>query len=353
MNDRSAARHGEAMHELSRALDAIGGVLPRGTPIAYLDYAFHFNVGDLLINLGCEALFERMGYDVRLRLSFFDLCEVDWADPAGARLKPSARRTLDALPADVVLVLHGGGNFGDWYPEYQALRESVVAHCPARRIVMLPQSLHFRDAAAQRRSLERLLAHRDLHLFLRDAESLDAVRAHAPDRGQLLPDMAHALWRRPGWIAPPAPAGAGTLWLRRRDGEALRGAAPGSFDWPDLVGPADRLAFRALRFAMHRDLDRRHRLAARGWQALSQRVVARARQRFVAHEAIATDRLHGLILAALLERPVRYLDNSYGKLSRYARAWLGASPWVRADDGGAHDAAQPAPPTLRHQEARP
>lgn len=351
--DTPATRHAETMHGLSRALDAIRTVLPRGTPIAYLDYAFHFNIGDLLINLGSEALFERLGHDVRLRLSFFDLCEVDWSDPAGARLKASARRTLDALPAEVVLVLHGGGNFGDWYPEYQALRESVVAHCAARRIVMLPQSLHFRDAGAQRRSLDRLLAHRDLHLFLRDAESLDAVRAHDPGHGRLLPDMAHALWRMPGWIAPPAPPGAATLWLRRRDGEARRVAAPGGFDWADLVGPLDHLAFRALRRAMHRDLDRRHRVTARAWQALTGRVVARARRHFAAHGEIATDRLHGLILAALLERPVRYLDNRYGKLSRYARAWFGSSPWVRAADGGARDDALPAPPTLPRQEVRP
>ena len=343
LGEAARARHAVTMDRLSAALDAIAEPLPPGSPIAYLDYALHFNVGDLLINLGSEAFFERMGYDVKLRMSLFDLCRIDWEQPAEARLKPVALQRLRALPPKVALVLHGGGNFGDLYPEFQALREQVVRHCPDRRIVMLPQSLHFDDGAAQRRSLDRLLGHRDLHVFLRDAESLAVVQSHGSGHGRLLPDMAHALWQTHGWTPQPAAPDAPRLCLRRRDGEVGVPPPAGthSLDWPDLVGAFDQFAFRAVRRTMHLDLDRRHRVAGRAWYAVRDRVVARARRLFTEHGEIVTDRLHGMILAALLERPVRYVDNSYGKLSRYARAWLGGSPLVAP----AEPASGPAPAT--------
>ena len=343
-DEAARARHGATMRRLATALEAIAVPLPPGTPIAYLDYALHFNVGDLLINLGSEVFFERMGYDVKLRMSLFDLCRIDWERPQEATLKPSALRRLKELPPKVALVLHGGGNFGDLYPEFQALREQVVAHCPERRIVMLPQSLHFDDLAAQQRSLDRLLAHRDLHVFLRDVESLQAVQAHGSGHGKLLPDMAHALWQSEGWRPPAVPLNAPRLCLRRRDGEVRSVPPEGthSVDWPDLVGAFDQFAFRAVRRTMHLDLDRRQRVAGRAWYAVRDRVVGRARRLFAAHGDVVTDRLHGMILAALLQRPVRYIDNSYGKLSRYARAWLDGSPLVA-----------PAPAALVEAELSP
>lgn len=350
LSEAATARHATTMERLSAELDAIGEPLAPGSSIAYLDYALHFNVGDLLINLGSEAFFERMGYDVKLRMSLFDLCRIDWEKPAEARLKPVALQRLRALPPKVALVLHGGGNFGDLYPEFQALREQVVAHCPERRIVMLPQSLHFDDGEAQRRSLDRLLRHRDLHVFLRDAESLAAVQSHGSGHGKLLPDMAHALWQTEGWKPRAAPVDAPRLCLRRRDGEVSVPPPAGthSIDWPDLVGAFDQFAFRAVRRTMHLDLDRRQRVAGRAWYAVRDRVVARARRLFTAHGEIVTDRLHGMILAALLERPVRYIDNSYGKLSRYARAWLGGSPMVAPAPGElASDRAPATAPALQ------
>ncbi len=323
--------HASTMQRLSAALDEIGVPIPPGTEIAYLDYPVHFNVGDQLINLGAEAFFARMRYRVSIRLSLFDLCQVDWAAPQRTILKETARRKLTELDPAAVLVLHGGGNFGDIYPEFQVMRERVIEAFPDRRIVVLPQSLHFSSPAQERISLTRLLAHGDLHVCVRDAESRAALRRYSPDAGILLPDMAHALWNTAGWDASPG-TGPGTLILSRTDTESAgpvnAGAGATRVDWPDLVQVVDQLAFRALRKTMAANLDGSYRLPAAAWYQLRDRLVRRAVRLFSAQGQIVTDRLHGMILSALLARPVRYADNSYGKLSRYANAWLASSPLV-------------------------
>lgn len=324
-------RHASTMQALSDSLDRIGELIPPGAEMAYLDYPVHFNVGDQLINLGAEAFFARMRYRVSVRLSLFDLCQIDWASPQRTTLKETARRKLAELDPSAILVLHGGGNFGDIYPEFQVMRERVAEAFPDRRIVVLPQSLHFSSPEQERSSLTRLLAHPDLHVCVRDVESQATLRRYRPDAGILLPDMAHALWNTAGWAVPPR-EGSGSLVLGRTDAESAGlprdiGSAT-HLDWPDIVQLGDQLAFRAIRKSMAMNLDGSYRLPLAAWYRVRDRLVRRATRLFAAQGQIVTDRLHGMILSALLTRPVRYKDNSYGKLSRYARAWLTSSPLV-------------------------
>lgn len=40
------------------------------------------------------------------------------------------------------------------------------------------------------------------------------------------------------------------------------------------------------------------------------------------YKAVYTTRLHVMILSVLLEKPVQFIDNSYGKLSSFYDTWL-------------------------------
>lgn len=333
--DSRLIAHERAMANLSAKLDHLTTVVPPGSKIVILDYPVHFNAGDMLINLGTEVFFRRHRCRVVSRLSLFDLCVIDWNNRQGATLKPDVIRYINTLDSQAILVMQGGGNFGDIYPEFQALREQVASHFPQRRIVVLPQSMHFQNPAIRREKIEALVSHKDIHLFFRDRESLEAVREVSPQHGTLLPDMAHALWRDDVFSAP-CETGSGTLVLRRADEEATDNSA-GSFqqlpvDWPDLITPLDTFQFRLLRKSMYADFDRSRRLPAWLWYKLRDRVVRRAQTLFAKHEEIVTDRLHGLILATLLSKRVNYLDNSYGKLSRYVGVWMADSPLIQRVD---------------------
>ena len=43
---------------------------------------------------------------------------------------------------------------------------------------------------------------------------------------------------------------------------------------------------------------------------------------FCEYDTVFTDRLHGMIFAALLNRKFEILDNSYGKPSNYKECWF-------------------------------
>jgi pyruvyl transferase EpsO len=57
-------------------------------------------------------------------------------------------------------------------------------------------------------------------------------------------------------------------------------------------------------------------------------LVRRAVDLFASHDHIVTDRLHGHILACLMNKPSTIVDNSYGKNSSYVSQWTMSSPLV-------------------------
>lgn len=325
----ASIEHAALMGTLSAKLDRIHDVLPRGSRAIFLDVPVYFNVGDLLINAGTEAFFRRSRITPVLRLSLFDVCSVNWSAPEQSTLKPTFVRAVERVPLDVPIVFQGGGNFGDLYTELQAMRERVVAAFPNRRIVILPQSLHFDDALRRQKSLGLVLGHPDLHLFVRDRASLEMIQRVSPEHGTLMPDMAHALWNEAATYRDAA-ANAGTLTMLRRDDESTLEGATSAFDWEDIVSRGDTAVWRLVRKAMYLDLDPSRRLPVWIWYALRDRIIARAARYFARYGKIETDRLHGLLLACLLGREVGFRDNRYGKLTRYASEWLEGSPLVRA-----------------------
>ncbi|MFZ4289267.1 polysaccharide pyruvyl transferase family protein [Variovorax sp. HJSM1_2] len=325
------AAHRVVMQKLSAELNRIGDFIPSGSAIAYLDFPVYFNVGDQLINLGTEVFFKRMAYDVRLRMSMFDLCDLDWQRPERTKLKELARQRLAGLDKNVILVFQGGGNFGDIYPEFQMMRKAVVAAFPDRRIVVLPQSLHFSSLEQEKSNIEQLSKHPDLHVCVRDVESQNTLSKYSGISSALLPDMAHALWDTAGWPAQNK-GGKGTLVMERTDSEstglAMAEGMSTRLDWPTIVTSVDKLVFRFVRKAMVANVDRSYSVPLLVWYKLRDRLAKRAIGIFGSHDRVITDRLHGMILSTLLARPVQFSDNSYGKLSRYVGVWLKDSPLV-------------------------
>lgn len=331
-------RERHPMERLKRRLGAIAEAVPPGSQVAYIDYPLHENIGDLLILQGTEAFFAEHRIRVRRRYSCVNF-------------RPGVK-----IPRDWILVCHGGGNFGDLYPWYQRLREDIVRCYPDHRIVILPQTVEFRDAESERRSMELLGSHQDLHLFVRDRVSYEKARGHIANL-YLSPDMAHQLYPidagRAGQAGQAGGAGfARVLGVLRTDGEAS--GAEGSAiageridettDWPLLLSAGDRLAVRLL-VAMS-SLDRRLRNALPVWplwRRFARRLTDKAIRKYAGSGRVVTSRLHGHILACLMNKPNVLLDNSYGKNGRYYREWT--------RDVESATAVLPRPPGSGEEEA--
>ena len=303
-----------------RLVSDIGRALPPGSRVALVDYPNHPNVGDNAIWLGEKNV-----------LSALDVRCVYHTDKARYD-----RRAMAELLGDGIVVIHGGGNFGDLWPTHQDFRERIIADFPNNRIVQLPQSIHFDDLANAKRVRALVKSHGAFKLFVRDDKSRILARDLLDIDSDLTPDAAFAL----GVLKRPCAPTAKFIYLRRTDEEAAplpRDAAhdpecdvPDSIDWLDPSG-VERLLSR-----QDGRMSKLNRLGVPGRFLYSHYLdsLCRARLRrglglLSRGEVVISDRLHAMILSILAGIPFVALDNRVGKLSSYIETWLSGYGRIR------------------------
>jgi pyruvyl transferase EpsO len=294
-----------------------------------LDVPGHRNIGDLLIWRGEMDFLANLGM-------------TPGYVAASGRCDPRRVAGYDTI------LLHGGGNFGDLWHSHQRFRESLVTRFTDRRIVLFPQTVHFRDAGHLEDARRAFSAHPDLHLCVRDAESHRFVLANFPDNhAHLLPDMAFcidglderlAVTRREKW-----------LLLQRIDQEQSGSAWPldaerfETRDWPTLSASFAQRAERRLLTDWHK-LTHRIRLrlpssdiAIDGFSPyLTGKAIRMGAEFLSAYDLVVSTRLHGHILSLLLGIPNVLVDNSYGKNRTFFDAWTREFPGTAfAEDAAA------------------
>lgn len=300
------------MEELSGKLDVIAPLLTG--EIVFLDYPIYENVGDLLIWRGTEQFFKRHKAVVLGQYNIENIKKV----------------ALQRLEQCSTIVFQGGGNFGDLWPRHQKLREDIIQKYPQKCIVILPQSVHYGDARELDKSCEILKRHPDLHIFLRDENSLAILRDRGVPNLKLCPDMAHSLW---GTLSAPHIQYSMPLYLMRKDKEEaplpphIEELRYSFVDWGNLLTGLTGFIYKTAKRIVHRDEKMNNALPAEQvWRAASGYLIGRAVGLFSPKAFIETNRLHAMILSALLKKEVRFYDNSYGKISSYYDLWLKDMP---------------------------
>lgn len=303
-----SAASSKIMQSLSSKLDICVPVIQG--KVVYVDYPVYGNVGDLLIWMGARALFERN--NINLIASF------------STHIAGRARYKIAQCDT---ICCQGGGNFGDLYGVHQELREQLIRDYPHKRIVFMPQSIHFENEEKLKKTCKVLKSHKNLHIFLRDEPSFALLKRHGVPNIVLCPDTAHALW---GTLKPSKPVKPqGELYLLRKDKEKsvlpkqLAGSAMNPFDWEDLLVGAERMAFKSAVKFNKIDKWAQNLLPSQAvWNWEAKRLIRQSVNLFSKHEAVVTNRLHAMILGLLLGKDITVYDNSYGKLSRYASLWF-------------------------------
>ncbi|MCD9024067.1 polysaccharide pyruvyl transferase family protein [Cohnella silvisoli] len=293
------------MDVLKEQLLQILKVIPEGSKIYYIDYPVHSNGGDLLIMKGTEAFFKDNHIRVRARYSVLDFPD-----------------TL-MIPTDHIIVLHGGGNFGDLYPAHQKLREKIITRYPNHRIVILPQTIFYKKESEFDRTAHIFNRHNDVHLYVRDPLSYEmaAMKFHKCSV-YLSPDMAHQLWP----ILPRSSPGKELLCFFRTDiektseQEQLEMSGRGDFlDWTSLYNRVEKKSINMIVRMMSKGSGPLPMQAI--WGKYTDYLVDKAVKRFSGYRHVQTSRLHGHILSCLMDKPNTLLDNSYGKNSNYYNTW--------------------------------
>jgi pyruvyl transferase EpsO len=109
-------------------------------------------------------------------------------------------------------------------------------------------------------------------------------------------------------------------------------AFPLKSDWPQLVGARER-RIDQFRRAMRRGArfglgPFGSRVLGRAWARYSGTLVRDAVELFAKSDHVVTDRLHGHILACLMDKSSTVVDNFYGKNFSYVNAWTAGSALV-------------------------
>jgi pyruvyl transferase EpsO len=282
-----------------------------GKSVAFIDIPTYFNVGDLLIYKGTEAFFEQFNVNISYRCG-------------------TAGIDYNQLEKVDVILMQGGGNFGDLYQVHQKLRESIISKFIGKKIICLPQSIHFESEKALVKSAALFSQHPDFHFYVRDNASFSIAKRFTSNVS-MMPDMAHSLHPLVDLTevgisnaSPPR-----ILNLVRIDKEGSKNMCTVNklgFDWVNIIMPHDRLILR-LYYKMLIVPFLRGK-AIRLWSKHCDEIIFRSVNYFLSHTQVHTDRLHGLILAALLGKEIYLKDNSYGKNTRYHQAWLKEYPYL-------------------------
>ncbi len=284
-----------------------------------LDVPGHRNIGDLLIWRGEMDFLAKLGI-------------------TPGYVAASARCDLRRVAGHDTILLHGGGNFGDLWHSHQQFRESVISRFTDRRIVLFPQTVHFRDPRHLDAARRAFSAHPDLHLCVRDAESYRFVLEQFPGNAvYLLPDMAFCIEGLDRRL--PVPRRDRPLLLQRTDQEqtgaswALDAEGFEARDWPTLAASFGQRLERRILTDWHRLTHRiRLRLPATGIRTegyspyLTAKAIRMGAEFVSAHDLVVSTRLHGHILCLLLGIPNVLVDNSYGKNRTFFDAWTKGFP---------------------------
>ncbi|MXG89972.1 polysaccharide pyruvyl transferase family protein [Nocardioides flavescens] len=291
------------------ATDALTSVLAPGEPVALVDFPYSDNFGDAAIWQGQNVLLNTLGHTRRY------VCDIGRYDPDDLR----------RMHPEGPILLHGGGNFGDYWPEHQELRERVLRDFPDRVIVQLPQSVGFRDSRERARVASAMGDHRAFTLLARDRSSLQ----QGEDMGlrtRLCPDSATHMGPLPTTAGPTRDlqvlartdhesGGLRELVSRGRHQSALTEWA---FDQRGRrVWTAAKAGPRVARRLPGQPSSARSRwqpVLSRTYDLMAKTCVDAAVRQLSGTRVLVTDRLHAHVIATLMGIPNIVVDNNYGKV---------------------------------------
>jgi pyruvyl transferase EpsO len=280
-----------------------------------LDLPYHMNIGDNLIWEG-EIQFLRTIRNYKL-LYFCN----------------AKTYHCPKIDRNVIIFMHGGGNFGDVWHDIHQFKERIIASYPDNKIIIFPQTVYYADKNLLLYDASIYSAHKKLILCARDKKSYDLLKQHFVQNTVLLiPDMAFCISTDRLKKYQGKPSGK-YLFLKRTDKElnvnidyadVISGMDIDISDWPTMENRT--IYFFILRCFL-RISHRIHVLFPRLTDLYAalffKRNMIRIGVKFISkYNKVYTTRLHIAILCCLLDKPFVLFDNSYGKNRSFFETWL-------------------------------
>ena len=283
------------------------------TPLINNDYVlydlpYYSNIGDLLI---CEG---ELSFLIGLPFKMLE---------CGSAFTSNLKRKIKK---DTIILLQGGGNFGDIWDIHEFKRK-VIRNYPENRIIIFPQTVFYQKNENMLRDIELMSRHPYLTICARDIHSFEVLKKNFKNTILLVPDMAFCIpyENLQKYLQPTQNK---TLYVKRKDKELCKENISFSplfnlfeSDWPSYEQvtweeKGLKLAYKFRHLGLSSIIDLyafyilRPQLIRKGIEFVSQ------------YREIYTTRLHVFILSILLGKSCTIIDNSYGKNSSFYETWL-------------------------------
>lgn len=255
----------------------------------------HGNLGDYAIYLAEKQLFAKYLPDSNI----FGVNMTDF--------QHEVRALTGLLQKEDLLILTGGGNLGNQYMDDEKIRRETIMHFPDNRIVLFPQTMYFTEDA-QGREEEKKTAkiyggHKDLWLTARDEQSCRKMEQLFHQKIRLLPDVV-LTWEGRSW-----PDKKGALLVLRNDVEGV-------------LGTEHRKMLKEMLQPLYASVEETDTDIKVGNDLSCLDTELQKKMEQIGKAAlVVTDRLHGMIFAALTQTPCLVLRNYNHKVEETYK-WL-------------------------------
>ncbi|WP_022772816.1 polysaccharide pyruvyl transferase family protein [Butyrivibrio sp. AE2015] len=259
----------------------------------------HGNLGDHAIAIAEQRFFYERFPSIRYR------------EITGDYYRKNSSIIKKLMKTNIVLGISGGGYIGDVWMEEEELVRSVVSSFPDNKIIIFPQTVYYRDTEQGKQEWEITKKifdnHRaDVTFFLREKKSYDFIKNNLPTLKNvfLTPDMVLSLEKNYGFKRN------GILLCFRDDREKYISI--------DIVKEIEKCAkeknieIKRSSTVLERNVDVSERE-----QAVEEKL-----KEFASAKLVVTDRLHGMLFAAITGTPCIAFDNETGKVG-------GVYEWIK------------------------
>ncbi len=259
----------------------------------------HGNIGDNAIAIAEEEMIKKYFPDYKLysmQEKYLDIC---------------VNKAKKFINDEDIILLHGGGNIGDTYERPEKGRREVIKLFPNNKIIIFPQTAYFSDTDEGKKQLEISKeiynAHKNLIIMAREEKSYEFMKEHFYNaKIYLTPDIVMTLNKSSNKNRE------GALLLFRTDKEKTLE--------DQNIEKIKEIVKNAFGKYTISDMNLGSGIVNIGGKKREE-VLNNKFEQFQSSEIVITDRLHGMIFAAITETPCVVFGNFNHKISESYK-WL-------------------------------
>lgn len=275
---------------------------------------YYNNIGDLLIWEGELHFLKSLPYSMLASHSRFTY------------------KTCNKITSDTIILLQGGGNFGDIWRPCQDFRLKIIEQYPDNKIIIFPQTVYYNNPELMKADAEMMGRHKNLTICARDKVSYELLKKHFTNNVLLVPDMAFCI--NPAQLTRYMKQARDiSLIVKRQDKEQsdfdFLSLHPSykdivTRDWPSMEKRTFTTEIGVKMTGFHRHFGAFLNFITDAYfnHYYKNQLIKTGVEFISSYKEVYTTRLHVAILCTLLEKPFYFINNSYGKNLTFYETWL-------------------------------